>query len=295
LGKERKMPYQATVISIMIASPGDVFEEREIVRAAIYNWNYINAIKTKVILTPAGWETHSSPELGTRSQELINNRILKNCDLLVGIFWTRLGTPTGKSQSGTVEEIDEHIKSGKPAMIYFSSKPVALESVDIEQYNAVKAFKEQCKEQGLIQEFDNVIDFREKFSHQLQVCLNTNPYMQSILRDGLAITDEAFATTSKTSKSKYKISEDAQTLLSAAAERDDGMILMAAVIGGRFVQAGGQTFGGESSRESARWEYALNELLDNNLVIARGHKGEVFELNYEGWALADELKKRDAP
>jgi len=62
-------------------------------------------------------------------------------------------------------------------------------------------------------------------------------------------------------------------------------------MGGRFIQAGGQFFGGERGRESARWEHALNELLNHNLVVARGHKGEVFELTHEGWVIADELKK----
>lgn len=37
------MPYQATVIPIMIASSGGVFEEREVIREVIYNWNYINS------------------------------------------------------------------------------------------------------------------------------------------------------------------------------------------------------------------------------------------------------------
>ena len=35
------MSYIATVIPVMIASPGDVLQEREEVRKAIYNWNDI--------------------------------------------------------------------------------------------------------------------------------------------------------------------------------------------------------------------------------------------------------------
>jgi hypothetical protein len=62
---------------------------------------------------PVGWEMHSAPDLAGRPQELINDRVLKDCDLLGGIFWTRLGTPTGESASGTVEEIKEHLAAGK--------------------------------------------------------------------------------------------------------------------------------------------------------------------------------------
>lgn len=50
--------YQATVIPVMIASPGDVFEEREVVREVINTWNYIHSFKAKVVLMVAGWETH---------------------------------------------------------------------------------------------------------------------------------------------------------------------------------------------------------------------------------------------
>jgi hypothetical protein len=61
------------------------------------------------------------------------------------------------------------------------------------------------------------------------------------------------------------------------------------LVGGQFIQAGGSSFGGQGGRESARWEYALNELVDRKFVVERGHKGEVFALTHEGWALADTL------
>ena len=83
------MPYQATVIPVMIASPGDVLEERNVTRDVIHEWNYVNSMSTNAVLMPVGLETHSVPELGTRPQQLINEHVLKDCDLLVGIFWAR--------------------------------------------------------------------------------------------------------------------------------------------------------------------------------------------------------------
>lgn len=97
--------YTANVISVMIASPGDVSKERELVRSIVHEINDLWAAQTKRVLLPVGWETHTAPELGKRAQELINEHVLDKCDLLVGIFWTRLGTPTGKEKSGSVEEI----------------------------------------------------------------------------------------------------------------------------------------------------------------------------------------------
>ena len=282
------MAYQATVIPVMIASPGDVADERELIRSIIHDWNDVNAEASKVMLAAIGWETHSSPELGARPQELINMRVLKNCDLLIGVFWTRLGTPTGKSPSGTVEEIEEHVAAGKPAMIYFSSKPVAPESIDAEQFAQVQAIKEKWLPQGLIETYDNLDDFRKKLAKQLQICLSNNEYLQNILSTPeVEVVSKNVA--SLNMHQQYSLSEEAQIILKTAASKDDGTIIKMSFIGGRMIQVGGESFGGERGRDAAKWEAALNQLESEGLVIARGYKGEVFELTHEGWAVADAL------
>lgn len=164
----------------MIASPGDVLEERDIIRSVIHDWNDIHAALSEVMLAPIGWETHASPELGARAQELINTRILKDCDLLVGVFWTRLGTPTGKASSGTVEEIEEHLAAGKPAMIYFSSRPATPQSIDPDQFSEVQAFKAKCEKRGLIETFDDATELKEKFGKHLSICLAKNVYLNEV-------------------------------------------------------------------------------------------------------------------
>ena len=129
------MPYQATIYRVMIASPSDVAEERQIIREVVNEWNAVHSSIRLIALLPVGWETHSAPEMGARAQSIINRRLLDSCDLLVGAFWTRIGTPTGESVSGTVEEIARHIGEGKPAMLYFSSVPVIPEIINREQYD----------------------------------------------------------------------------------------------------------------------------------------------------------------
>jgi len=47
--------YQATVIPVMIASPGDVYEEKDVVKDVIHTWNILHSVSTRVILIPAGW------------------------------------------------------------------------------------------------------------------------------------------------------------------------------------------------------------------------------------------------
>lgn len=288
------MPYKATVIPVMIASPSDVSEECEVIRDAIHTWNNTHSARAKVVLMATAWDTHGSPELGARAQDLINRRILEDCDLLIGVFSTRLGTPTGKFDSGTVEEIEKHVKAGKPAMIYFSKEDIERESFDTEQYTALKAFKDRCKKQGVVAEFHDLRDLEDKVSRQLQISLNKIPYLQEILKSSATDTGELGPSAGESSASRQNISEDAQHLLKAAAKRDDGIILMISFSGGRVVQAGGESFGGKRGRDSAKWEGALNELLSRDLVVARGEKGEVYELTDTGWALADKLNKESS-
>jgi hypothetical protein len=137
----RQMSYSALTFNVMIASPGDVASERAIVRDVVYEWNAVNANSKKIVLLPVGWETHSSPEMGATAQTIINRQVLSKCDLLVGVFWTRIGTATEHHLSGTVEEIEEHVSAGRPAMLYFSSQPVVLDTVDMDQVQKLKEFK----------------------------------------------------------------------------------------------------------------------------------------------------------
>jgi hypothetical protein len=40
--------------------------------------------------------------------------LVQTSDILVGMFWTKMGTNTGVAESGTVEEIDQFVAAAKP-------------------------------------------------------------------------------------------------------------------------------------------------------------------------------------
>jgi hypothetical protein len=161
------VPHQATVYRILIASPSDVKNERRAIPEVIHAWNAANATATGLILEPVLWETHATPEMGDRPQAIVNKQIVKDSDILVAIFWTRLGTQTGEAESGTAEEIEEFIKAGKPVLLYFSSVPVALESVDQDQYKRLLAFRKKMEGRGLVSSVESVEELREKFQGHL--------------------------------------------------------------------------------------------------------------------------------
>ena len=125
------MPYDARVLQILIASPGDVSDERKLLSEVISEWNYVNARDRRIVLLPLRWETHASPELGAAPQAVINRQVVDSCDMAVGVFWTRLGTPTAVAESGTAEEISRVGGAGKPVMLYFSKAKADLDMVDL--------------------------------------------------------------------------------------------------------------------------------------------------------------------
>ena len=247
---------------------------------------------------PVGWETHSSPELGATAQELINDRVLEDCDLLVGIFWTRLGTPTGNSSSGTVEEIHRHVEAGKPAMVYFGEAPVAPSMLDSTQYAALQQFRNWCESQGLVETFLNSADFLAKFRRHLQIALQKNAYLRQVFLQIQSIQSDKRKATGESEHNNVPvanaISPEAEKLLVAASEDRNGTIFSVDLMSGRIIQTGSLEIGEASNaRELAKWEYGLEQLEALSLVkkAASHAKGErVFELTNEGYTLADLIR-----
>lgn len=156
------MAYTASVYRVLIASPSDVELERRLILEVVYYWNAVHSAELSLVLLPVMWETHATPELGDRPQAIINKQLVQACDLLVGVFWTRIGTQTGEADSGTVEEIQQFIDAGKPILLYFSSKPVIPDSVDQRQYQKLRAFKKRISQAGLVDSFGSDAQLRIK-------------------------------------------------------------------------------------------------------------------------------------
>jgi hypothetical protein len=280
------MSYDAKVFNVMIASPSDVPSERNIVREVVYEWNAVHSQSRKIALLPVGWETHSTPEMGGRAQSILNDQILEKCDLLVGIFWTRIGTETGEFVSGTVEEIEKHVASDKPAMLYFYGQPVEEGSVDKEQYSKLKEFKETCQKRGLYATYDSQADFKEKFYHHLQIKLNTHKIFE--VEGGSTGKKQEIV---KSETKMPNLSNEAKLLLKEASMDTHGTILHVRYLGGTDIQTNGKNLITKKDRRHvAKWEDALQELLTAKLIVVRGHKGEIYEVSNEGYKIADMIE-----
>ena len=166
-GREGKVTRRiAEVLNILIASPSDVTEERDVVEKLLHAWNASHFESMGVMLHPVRWESHAYPASGERPQAIINKQIVESGDILIGIFGYRLGTPTGEAQSGTIEEIEEFRKAGKYVALYFSTADVPR-SVDRAQLQALEAYKKERQKDTLYFEFKDTSALRDHLTRQL--------------------------------------------------------------------------------------------------------------------------------
>ena len=97
------MSNKVSLISVFLASPSDVADERQMAQAAIDTLNQTLGKERNLRIESKMWEKDTYPSIGSYPQEVINNQI-GTYDIFVGIMSTKFGSPTNKAESGTEEE-----------------------------------------------------------------------------------------------------------------------------------------------------------------------------------------------
>lgn len=277
------MAYQATILNVMIASPSDVVEERQLVRDAIYEWNAIHSKQFGVMLNPIGWETHVAPEMGSRPQEIINKRILENSDILIGIFWTRLGTETGEYVSGTVEEISKHIASQKLASLYVCEKPIPPSQIT-EQYQKLQVQIREWMPSGVIDFYNDLSNFKQKIKDHLTLHIQDNEYIHKLLNISTFAKKEQHI-----EKQPVEITEEMIQLILNAGEAESEIQFLQG-IDHTHIYAGKLNIDLDTPRKISIWKSTLQELENLGLIKDEGYEGQLFNLTNTGWKAFDQLK-----
>ncbi len=83
------------------------------------------------------------------------------------MFWTKIGSSTGVAESGTVEEIDLFVAAGKPALLYFSSRPINPDKIDLKQIKKLRRFKAATYNKAFIGHFSGVDELRQTILRDL--------------------------------------------------------------------------------------------------------------------------------
>jgi hypothetical protein len=162
---------------------------------------------------------------------------------------------------------------------------VRPDSVDEEQYRALKEFKQYCREHGLIQEYDSASDFREKFFRQLS---------QTVIRHfpgPIAPESESTGVTPLSPSIPESLGELAKMLLLAAADGTDGRVVVFDDSEGFAIHTGGRNlYQNGTRRDDARWKGAIKELQMFGLIEDVGYKGEIYNVTDMGYFVADRLR-----
>jgi hypothetical protein len=173
----------ATVLRVLIASPSDVAEEREVLTNVVLDWNATHSKAEGIVLMPVKWETHAHPATGDYPQGLINKQIVDDCDILMGAFWSRLGTATPAAPSGTAEEIERLRSKGKNVLLYFSAAPLP-QSHDPEQWRMLKDYQQTLRKDTLYWNFSTPEELYRLASRHLAAVIHE---ISAELGEGLSI------------------------------------------------------------------------------------------------------------
>jgi hypothetical protein len=173
------MPKTETVLRVFVASPNDVADERSALEEIVRELNLIWSPQLGVRLDLVKWETHAFPGVGVDPQAVINDQIEDDYDIFVGIMWKRIGTPTSRANSGTIEEFHrayERYKNNPDEiriMFYFNDSPVPPSELDPVQLASIVDFKKGLGERGALywtyisrDEFESLL--RMHLSRQVQ-------------------------------------------------------------------------------------------------------------------------------
>jgi hypothetical protein len=166
------MPEQVLLFRVFVGAPSDVDEALDVIRGQIEQWNRDHGPLSRARVEFINWRTHSHPAAGGRPQALLNKQVVDKSDIVVGIFNTRFGSPTGKADSGTEEEIRRSIKQGKTVMVYFANRPTPRQRQARSEFDRIEKFKRKLGENALYHTYTDMPAFEAAFRQHLAGAMN---------------------------------------------------------------------------------------------------------------------------
>jgi len=159
-------------IRVVLVSPSDVAEEREAATRVIDELNRGSAGNR---LTLWKWETDARAGLHHDGPQGLIDELLRiqDADLVIGVFWTRFGTPTGDSGSGTEHELRNAWQAwrerGSPeVMAYFSNRRARFEDEgQAAQLHRLLAFRDAMPREQLWWSYEAPVDFERLLREHL--------------------------------------------------------------------------------------------------------------------------------
>ena len=163
--KDRSMPTYRNIVRVFLGSPGDLKDERRVIRDVVIEFNSTWADPLGYQIELTGWEDTIAGY--GRPQHIINQDV-DRCDLFVGMIWRRWGTPPSKEgdySSGFQEEysrsLERREKTGTPEIsLFIKNIPESQFQDPGPDLSSVLNFRQSIVEEKriLFQMFDSVRD-----------------------------------------------------------------------------------------------------------------------------------------
>lgn len=148
------MAYPGTVLRLLLAAPGDVPQaDRKVILDTVNTWNVREGEPHGAAIVVMHWSDHTAAQYGIRPQESINEQLVDRCDVLLALFWHRLGSPTGEAASGTVEELEHAVAAGKYVAVLKCQRPAAPADIDTEQLDELRRFLDDNRMSALVKDY----------------------------------------------------------------------------------------------------------------------------------------------
>lgn len=166
-------------IKIFVSCPSDIVDELTSIRLIVEEINKTSGKHNSYNLEILNWKTDTYTQVGSDAQEVINDQLEGEWDILVGLLWLKIGTPTKRDKSGTIEEINRTILiKEKELLVYFKTAPPDdIDKIDLIQLGQVRDFRVELSSKGVLyKEFNSIEQFESLFRINL-----TNLIIEKIL------------------------------------------------------------------------------------------------------------------
>lgn len=168
-------------IRVALVCPTDVSAEVEVARETVALMN--NMIEyTGERISLWHWERDLIPALHPGGAQGLTDSHMKpeELDLVIGVFWSRLGTPVFGSDSGTVHELELAWQGwrsrGRPdVLLFFSHAKVdpQLPEAALLEMARLAAFRRRVPAEQSVKDFESLDEFRDQLSRALGTWIGT--------------------------------------------------------------------------------------------------------------------------
>lgn len=241
----------------MIGGPSDVQEEVNEAWKTIQHWNDLNAESQRLMLLPMHWIKNAYPSIGKHPQKVINKQLVSQSDMMVCVFASSLESPTDDNISGSVEEIQEHVKDGKPVMVFFRTSSTT--NIDVEQLCKLHEFKKNLN--GLYAEFEDAKSLSTVLLDKITLSINNGVF-------------SGYSASTEDEESERLSEEDLSNLKSWVESNDENAHMVDFIGGQSMLILGTKHIDINNSRERVSWNDFFDRLKKGEYVEIYGRTNQ---------------------